>query len=51
MIFYFEREGAAKHLEWLRRLSQAPDPRIAEMFRQMADDLAERLNPFKDKPQ
>jgi len=51
MIFYFEREGAAKHLEWLRRLSQSPDPRVAAMFRRQADEFAERLNPSKDKPQ
>ena len=51
MIFYFERKAAADHLAWLRRLSQAPDPRVAAMFRQQADDLAERLNPSTDKPQ
>lgn len=51
MIFYFEREGMTDHLAWLRRLSQAPDPRVAEMFRQQADDLSRRLNLPKDKPQ
>jgi hypothetical protein len=51
VIFYFERKAAADHLAWLRRLSQSHDPSVAAMFRQQADDLAERLNPTKDKPQ
>lgn len=48
MIFYFERKAAADHLAWLRRLSQAPDPRVAAMFRQQADDLAKAIQETED---
>jgi len=48
---FYAVEGAREHYAWLRRLATTQNPQLAAMFRQMADDLAERLNQSKDAPQ